>query len=370
MGIIAKVYPNGECSMYFERFLKKKNFPCDQRRTDRQYKHFLDFKDKFGLSSALEAQNDARRGGRPLGLVTAPNSTKTAQPRNRSRGLTRLGARTLRQGAYLIEEWHGKDCVTFATATIPSVTDEELERICSEWHTIVDRFIKRIKYALERKGVFPAVIHVTEIQPGRLENSGQAVPHIHLVFQGRKRKKSWAITPKQITKWWKAALKLPYRKGRDFTPSCQMSRVKFSVSRYLSKYLGKKASKIEPSTSKPTWTTRFSGSWWGITNSLRSTLARLTRVVSCEISSWLWRAHEQEDKGIWEYQGTISNPWAGGDIIFCRYGRLTPEVKEAIGRRKLGGINEKLVHLTSKLDSCTIRSSMTIATRESIPYQR
>jgi hypothetical protein len=36
----------------------------------------------------------------------------------------------------------------------------------------------------------------------------------------------------------------------------------------------------------------------------------------------------------------------------------------------LGGINEKLVHLTSKLDSCTIRSSMTIATRESIPYQR
>lgn len=359
MGIIAKIYPNGEASLYFERRLKKKAFPCSQKRTDRQYKHYLDFKEKFGHSAALEAQNDARRGGSPLGLVTVPDSTKTAESRPQCKGLTRTGARTLRQAGWWLEQTHGKDQISFVTATIPGLSDAELGDVWEDWSNVVDRFVKRIRYQLEKKGVRSEVIHVTEIQPDRLQNSGQEVPHLHLVFKGRNRKRSWAITPKQITKWWKAALKLPYRPGRDFTPSCQMSMVKYSVSRYLSKYLGKKSSKTEPSTCKPTWMTRFSGSWWGITNSLRSTLARLTKVVNSETSSWLWRAHEQEDKGVWEYQGTISNPWAGGDIVFCRYGRLTPEVKKAIGGRNLGGINEKLVRLTSSLTSCTIRSSMT-----------
>lgn len=321
--------------MYFERKLTRKKLPFEPKRRDRQYEHFLEFKEEHGSEAALAAQNDARRGGRPLGLVTVPNSTKTAEPPNRARGLTRLGARTLRQGAYLLEEWHGKDCITFATATVPSVTDEELEYICTNWHEIVHRFVKRIRFELEKKGLPALVIHVTEIQVKRAQNSGQEVPHIHLAFQGRKRKSTWAINPKKIEKWWKSALKLPYNSERTWRAICQLARVKKSVSRYLSKYLAKKTTKTSSAISPSTSPTRLIRSWWGVTDSLRQFIKAATRVVSDTRTYNLWESHEKEDRKIWEYHGMIAHPWDGGVIVFCRFGRLTPSARQEYLRRNL-----------------------------------
>jgi hypothetical protein len=334
--MIAKIYPNGEASMFFQRRLKRKNLPFEPRRRDRQYEHFLDFKEEYGSAAALEAQNAARRGGRPLGLVTAPISTKTPKTQSGTKGLTRHGARMLRQGAYLIEKRAGKDCVTFATATLPQVSDEELEQIESDWSNIVHRFVKRIRYQLEKKNLPAEVIHVTEVQTKRADNEGREIPHIHLVFQGRRKKQSWAITPKQITKWWKKAVGLKSTNTRTFSSSCQVARVKYSVSRYLSKYVAKSRIQTGESTSQSTLRKLSLKQWWGCTDSLRRNIFRSIRVVSDSSVEYLWRTHEKEDKTVWEYQGTISNPWDGGDIIFCRFGRLTEGARQLYSRRNLG----------------------------------
>lgn len=361
MSIIAKIYPNGEASLYFERRLKKKAFPCSQRRTDRQYKHYLDFKKKFGHSAALEAQNDARRGGRPLGLVTAPISTKTVKTLAPCRGLTRLGARTLRQGAFLIEQSCGKDCVTFGTATIPGLVDGEIELIEKDWSNIVHRFIKRIRYHLAKKGLPAEVIHVTEVQPKRAENSGVEVPHIHFVFQGRKRKGSWAITPKQITKFWAKALQLKRMRLKMFTSSCQLARVKYSVSRYLSKYVAKSRSKTNDAICSSTLRKLSLKQWWGITDSLRNFIKKNTSVLSDSRAQDLWSSHEKSLKSVWEYSGTISHSWDGGEIVFCRFGRLTPYARQKYLRHNLGykgervgRINEKVNGLTNRLSACKL----------------
>lgn len=335
MSIIAKIYPNGEASLYFQRRLKKKNFPCTQKRTDRQYKHYLDFKEKFGHSAALEAQNDARRGGRPLGLVTVPISTKKPRTLAPCKGLTRHGARMLRQGAFLIEQSAGKDQVTFATATLPQLTEEELAQVEADWSNIVDRFVKRIRYQLQKKGLPAQVIHVTEVQSKRAHSSGVEVPHLHLVFQGRKRKRSWAITPKQITKWWVKALQLKRMTLKMFSSSCQLARVKYSVSRYLSKYVAKSSLKTGDATSSQTLRTLSLKQWWGCTDSLRKCIFKSTRVLSGYRPMELWSSHEKEETAVWEFQGTISNPWDGGDIVFCRFGRLTPFARQKYLRPKL-----------------------------------
>jgi len=357
MTIVAKIYPNGEASLYFQRRLKQREFPCDQKRTDRQYRHYLSAKEKYGHEFALDMQNACRRGGAPLGLVTAPISTKRAESPTQCKGLTRHGARMLRQGAYMIEQSAGKDQVTFATATLPQLTDEELDQVEADWHNIVHRFVKRIRYQLQKKGLPAEVIHVTEVQSKRAHSSGVEVPHLHLVFQGRKRKQCWAITPKQITKWWVKALQLKRMTLKMFGSSCQLARVKYSVSRYLSKYVAKSRSKTDEQTSSSISRKLSLKQWWGCTDSLRKCIFKNTRVLSDSRTEALWSSHEKENRAVWEYQGTISNPWTGGDIVFCRYGRLTPDAKRRYLRPKLGDSREILVRLTNQLNACTIRLS-------------
>lgn len=336
MGIIAKIYPNGETSLYFERMLKKKAFPCSEKRTDRQYRHYLKAKEKYGQEFALAMQNAARRGGRPLGLVTAPISTKSEKSPATCRGLTRLGARTLRQGAFLIEQGCGKDCVTFGTATLPDLTDQELAQVEADWSNIVHRFFKRLRYHLLKKKLPAEVIHVTEVQPKRSLNEGREIPHIHFVFQGRRRKQSWAITPKQITKFWQRALQLERITQKMCLSSCQLARVRQSVARYLSKYVAKSGSKTCSATSQSTLRKLSLKQWWGVSDSLRSRVARSTRVLSNSLSHELWSSHEKENKIIWEYSGTIESGGNGTNVIFCRFGRLAKWAREKYLRSNMG----------------------------------
>lgn len=368
MGIIAKIYPNGEASLYYERMLKKKAFPCSQKRTDRQYRHYLSAKRVFGHEFALKMQNDARRGGSPLGLVTVPISTKNAENPVTTRGLTRLGARTLRQGAFLIEQGCGKDCVTFGTCTLPVLTDEEYDQVEADWSNIIDRLVKRLRYHLRKKGLSGDVIHVTEVHPKRSLNEGREIPHVHIVFQGRKRKSSWAIAPKQFTKFWCRALQLKRITLKMCSSSCQLARVKKSVARYLSKYVAKKSMKTCSVISESNLRKLSLRQWWGISDSLRCSVRQNTRVISDSRSEVLWRSHEKELKSVWEYSGTIDSAGNGTNVIFCRFGRLTPHAREKYLRPQLDRTEDIMLRLTSKLDSCTIRSSMTLANWESIPY--
>jgi hypothetical protein len=328
--MIAKIYPNGEASLYFERYLdKKKNTPKVEPET-RQLRNFRDMARDLGQEKAIAIQNEVKRGGSPIGLVTVPISTKKAESRSGTRGLTRLGARTLRQGAYIIEQRCGKDCTTFGTVTLPDVTDEELEYIEANWSQIVHRFFKRIKYHLEKKKLPSDVIHVTEVQPKRSENEGREIPHIHFVCQGRKRKGIWALTPKMVEKAWKKALGLPYRKQRTFSSSCQLARVKTSVSRYLSKYVAKSRRRISEQTSSMNLRKLCLKQWWGCSNSLRKCILKSTKVRSGSLAEVLWSAHEKEDKTVWEYMGTIESTYSERRIVFCRFGRLTPSFNASI----------------------------------------
>lgn len=276
----------------------------------------------------MQMQNSARRGGAPLGLVTAPISTKNAKTLTATRGLTRLGARTLRQGAYLIESSAGKDCVTFGTATLPAVTDEELDQVGATWHEVIDRFIKRLRYHLQKKGLSGEVIHVTEIQPKRSHDEERDVPHVHFVFQGRKRKSSWAITPKQITKFWCNALQLRRITRKMCSTTCQLARVKYSVARYLSKYVAKSRSKTDDATYSSNYRRLYLKQWWGCSNSLRKLILLNTTVLSDWRGESLWRNHEKNLSSIWEYMGTIESTGNGRTVIFCRFGRLTPWARQ------------------------------------------
>lgn len=358
MGIIAKIYPNGEASLYYERMLKKKGFEATPKRRDRQYKHYLRAKQKFGHEFALGMQNAARRGAAPLGLVTVPISTKNAATSTATRGLTRLGARTLRQGAFLIEQGCGKDCVTFATCTLPVLTDEEYAQVEADWSNIIDRLVKRLRYHLQKSGLSGDVIHVTEVHPKRSLNEGREIPHLHLVFQGRKRKASWSIAPKKFTKFWHRALQLKRITQKMCLSSCQMARVRKSVSRYLSKYVAKK----QPKTCKPTSPSNLRKlslkQWWGISDSLRSSVRMNTRVLSDSRTEDLWRAHEKENAILWEFLGTIKSSWNERDIVFCRFGRLTKWAREKYLRPHLGCGDEILARLTDQLNVCTIRAAM------------
>lgn len=153
---------------------------------------------------------------------------------------TRL-ARRIRNAGYLLEQWYGKDNLSFLTLTLPNLNDSDLALCCENWGRMVDNFIRSMKQRLKKKGVEFHYVYCTEIQPSRLITRGEYAPHLHMCFRGRSgKKKPWYVSPKQVRASWTACISniVGHRKF-DNRAVENIQRVRKSCSRYLSKYISK-----------------------------------------------------------------------------------------------------------------------------------
>lgn len=217
-------------------------------------------------------------GATPLGSSDGLNFTETPKPKRKAPStMTKRMGRNIRSAAYLLERQHGKDNLSFLTLTLPDLPSEGLQVCAENWGKMVDQYLKWLRSVIEEKhGGELQYTYCTEVQVKRLETRGEYALHLHLLFVGRRTRRSpWYITPKKARKAWVRCIKSVYSGDFKQTALENLQRIKKSAARYLSKYFSK-GSKDSSSSSNDTDVPWFTGHWGGISRSLRQSIDRLS----------------------------------------------------------------------------------------------
>lgn len=223
----------------------------------------------------------------PLGSSDARILTKSETSRKSCLSMTKSMARNIRNACYILEKKYGKDRISFLTLTVPDLDSEGLAKVCENWDKLVHRFLKWLRTKVEKIGIDFEYVYCTEIQTKRLERRGEYAPHLHLVFRGKRVKKSnWAVTPKQCRKEWVRCLKSctdsPFQ-------SCALENlqvVKRSVSGYLSKYMSKGSNTV-PEDSDRSPIIRLRTQWGGMSRELSRSIRKASTVITGELRNGL-----------------------------------------------------------------------------------
>lgn len=284
LGIAGKVWPDGSFGYSFLKVKKneviKKVDACEQaRRTVEIQLHKLRQADlllakasvRFGVYLPLLLVKSLPTAERvSLGLSEAVNYHKKQKRPRGSGGITSRGRRSVRSAGTLLEFRFGKDRLSFATLTMPGLTDVDRQACHEQWSEAVRAFYQELKRHVERKGGSWWYVGVVEIQPLRSEREGWAAPHLHFVFVGKKGK-TWLITPKQMRTLWQRVWQPRFSSSYDWQSCENLVRVKASVAGYLAKYLSKGSTSQSSSKGMDSW---FPSSWVSLSQKLKGWLSK------------------------------------------------------------------------------------------------
>ena len=232
--VTGKIYPNGEFGI-----AKVKKFTPERsvvKPLTRKQELTIEYLPLIGIDG-IKAVDGQAEGSVPLGLVRLSNFT--ARAKRGSKGISRYSGRMVRNAAFLIQERYGAKHLSFVTLTLPSVTAEESVLISERWSRVVDNLREALVARLAKAGLPKIMVGVTEIQSQRTERDGVLGLHLHLLFVGRHRYSSWAITTEEIDLLWETIITNQIPGNWDFSKACKMQQVKGSAAGYLSKYMSK-----------------------------------------------------------------------------------------------------------------------------------
>ena len=176
-----------------------------------------------------------------LTLSNAPNSHAAREPLKYGlNGLTGNGAKMLRSACFLLEEKFGKDDVTMATFTVPTLTRVERARLAGSWGVLTNRLVQFLRGELLKAGRPQVIAGCVEIQSSRLESRGEGYLHLHVVWPAHSNSgRRWAVEADDARAWWKAALERIVGRELPCAPRVETAVVKKSVEAYMGKYLSK-----------------------------------------------------------------------------------------------------------------------------------
>lgn len=280
------------------------------------------------------ARLDATRGLKALDLTSPPNSRlfpKRRSPRGMS-GLSGYAKRLTYNATSYLEKRYGKDQLSFLTLTFPGITDVELAAIQENWAEAVRRFTNDLRKKLRARSLPDDLVGAVEIQTARANRTGQLVPHIHLVFVGRKRGKGWALCPGQLKKQWKRLWKTLTGINLSMDGAVDLRRVIKSASRYLSKYLSKGRTKA--ATNQETGEiSSFVSCWYICSTALRrlyKASITVSHVAAVQILEWI----AEQKAGVTHRRMVVTFP-DGGTFVPCVYGWLDAKLSALVTRSML-----------------------------------
>jgi hypothetical protein len=216
-------------------------------------------------------------------------SCETPKTRKKLSSMSKSMSRNIRNAVYLLERQPGgKDVLSFLTLTLPSLSTEGLASCCQNWDSMVKRFIDWLRVTLNNGGVELQHVYCTEIQTKRLTNRGEYAPHLHIVFRGRRNRRSpWVISPKKARTEWGRCISAFVSESFQTSALENLQRIRYSAARYLSKYLSKGSNVLPPSdTASPV--TSLKTQWGGMARTLSKGIRKATQVFRSDtIESWL-----------------------------------------------------------------------------------
>ena len=271
-----------------------------------------------------------------LGLSLLPNSHRVAlglclPPPERARrglkGISRHGARMVRNGAFLLSKTYGARNLAFLTFTLPAISETDQYAVGLRWAEIVRKFVQSAKRLLQAAGLSGSVVGCTEIQGGRYQKYGGMPLHLHLVTVGKRPGGSWAISADQWRALWRNALvnEFPSMGNVDFSSSLDCQGVKQDIGSYLGKYMTKGVAELSQMVKDDPGIVDFLPSSWWICS------LKLRRAVGARISggqqsaSRLFRDIVARDSRVLSSTEVKVRLSDGAEVVVAIVGKLSPE---------------------------------------------
>jgi len=327
-GYAGKVYPNGEFSM---GRMPRKKITQKERQYDQDYWNQFDFPQRLDSHqlgnwervpvfwSGIPIETDP-----PLSssnLTNSLNSASVARKARGQKGITSLGKKTIRSGAYLLEKKYGKSRLGLLTVTMPSFPgrDDIVCLLCGEWADLVRRFLVEVGREFEREtGRKFAYVGCTEIQEKRYEKFGHPAPHLHIVYVACEKRGNWSISADKFRELWKRVIDNKIRSLLGETVeyeskaaiNCQA--IKKSAEGYIGKYLSKDG-KICDRLISDGLGSLIPSAWFHCSLTLKRTIRTLTVDLP---SDYKWALIDRVDlveRGVatWLSEVVIDGYWVG-----------------------------------------------------------
>lgn len=259
----AQVFPNGEFSIGWDsqsRMKRPDKVPpvCDLSLG------------MLALSKSLGVWLSLLESLKPLlGSSIASNSHRRGL-----KGIRSKASRMVRNCAFILQRDYGKENLSFATLTIPSMPDRSMRRVLANWSQIVRVFYQSFKRLLKRRSLPEHYCGVVEIQGKRYERTKFIGLHLHFIFVGRlHRQTHWHIKPIELRVLWRKALAPYCGEGVDFTAAENLQAVRRDAGAYLGKYMSKGAKDVQRIAESPD-RRYIPRSWYSINLALRRIVRR------------------------------------------------------------------------------------------------
>lgn len=162
------------------------------------------------------------------------------RPQRGLKGITGHGRQMVKAFGFLLKEKWPRHRVTLGTVTLPPMEQAQREAVAVAWPELVRHYLQWLSRRLERQGLPPAVCSVTEIQPKRLQETGEGYLHLHTLWLNRPgRKGNWAVSPVDLRAWLSQWLyrHIPGYPGGHV--NVNVKPVRGEVARYMAKYMSK-----------------------------------------------------------------------------------------------------------------------------------
>jgi hypothetical protein len=198
-----------------------------------------------------------------------------------------MGRRRLTAGCCLLEE--RRRLLSFWTITLPDDVLAEL-LVLDAWHVFQGWIRRLLTRQLRELGAVPLVLAVAELHPDRSVEAGQALPHLHVLFQGKGGPTSdWLLTPEQLDALILTALARVGVHRAELPAAGKVESIRKSVRRYLSKYVAKGTRQPVPGgglamLGDPRLCPR---QWWFMSAPLLAMIVEATRCLPAVFLSWL-----------------------------------------------------------------------------------
>jgi len=191
-----------------------------------------------------------------------------------SRGITSKGRSIVRQAAAVLEQRYGLKHLSFLTCTLPANALIAYTR--DSWARIVEKFSKTLRYHLQKSGLPPLLLVVTEIQEQRFRAYRLKPPvHLHCLFVGRLPSRGWAFPPDFFQDKWSECVEREWATHSVWSASTRVESLRSSSVNYLGKYMSKglkQLPNIDPAL--------IPSSWYSVSSDLRKICKKLEVRIS------------------------------------------------------------------------------------------
>lgn len=264
--------------------------------------------------------------------LSAPGNSHTPARRGK-KGITGYGANMVKAAGHLLQKLWPHHRKTLGTITLPAMSQEARREVVAAWGEIVRQLLQWQCRRLKKQGLPQAVVSVSEIQPKRLTESGEAVLHLHQLWLNVPAESGhWSFCPNEIRSYVDRLLRRVAPSYEGGFVNVDTKPVEGTVAAYLAKYMSKGKQQIEEALED--WgEDNYPRTWWNMSKGIRDAVKeRILKgpSVGAKLEEILTLAFQYGTDDCYAFLAPIMIDWGDEKRLMGWRGRFLPELDSIV----------------------------------------